>query len=324
MTSSALRTLICAAVLRGRRTCRFICRCLPIQSLQSFTQLTLKSRIADAALDLGPFPQLVITAVLPPFTVSDLYDYWPSSFEFAALGADGDGTSLPLAAVQHQSQTGPASADRMEYWQAFEEGPVQQILTALYACYVPVLRARFRDKLPKLQLETNVTLVTSPSRDAQTVCMGHPAMLFEALIYLQPGNGCFDVSLHEPREAGETHDGLAPLSPEGFRTNRVISLRNNTLVSYLRTANSFHQLSWRSEAVATGHAIVRMQVRLTEDCVDRLYGDDVGMLFRRGLSGHCPWLMPTFDAWRSRSWDSETDTTDAELRPLLDSFERRH
>lgn len=296
----------------------------PIQSLQSFTQLTLKSRIADAALDLSPFPQLVIPAVLPPFTVSDLYDYWPTSSEFAALAEDGDGSSLPLAAVQHKSQTGRASMDRVEYWQAFEEGPVQQILAALYERYVPALRARFRDKLPELQLETNVTLLTRPSRDVETVCMGHPAMLFEALIYLQPGNGYLDVLFHEPRESGETHDGLAPLSPEGFRTNRIVSLNNNTLVSYLRTANSFHQLTWRSEAIAPGHAIVRMQVRLTEDCVDRLYGDDVGMLFRRGLSGHCPWLMPTFDAWRSRSWYSEPNTTDAELRPLLNSFERRY
>lgn len=295
-------------------------------TLQPFTPLSLKSRIADAALDLSPYPHLVMPSVLPPFTVSDLHSYWPNGHDLATPSAGtGNAVSVSLSAFQQwaQGQQDPACVDTADYWRAFADGPVREILTALYGRYLPALRARFQDRLSELQLETNVTLEGGPLPTSQLVHAGHPSLLFEALVCLDPdGAGSIEWSLCEPLEAGDMHDGLAPLTVDAFRPVRTVPLHDNTLVSFLRTANSFHRLALRAQAVAGGHAMIRMQVRLSDDCVASLYGDDVGMLFREGISGHCPWLVPTLEAWRGRSWYCEPGATDTELRPLADSFDR--
>lgn len=288
------------------------------RTLEPITQLTLGGRIAEAALELDPFPHIVLPKVLPSFTIADLHAFWPTKDEFAKREAGMDG-QISLFSAQRRAVDRDKEAAL--YWRAFEAGPVRQIVIALYHRYLPGLRARFGTLLPSLKLQTRITLTQNGVPPSPAVMAGHPATLFAAAIYLNRNSGRHPgVLLYEPLVPAEAEDGLRPMQQEDFRPVLSLPFADNMLVSYLRTANSFHGVATTPHDDRTDRTVVCMQVQLTDECVDEIYGEDVGMLFRDHVSGHCPWLIPTLDAWRARSWDTEPCASKTELQPILESF----
>ena len=211
--------------------------------------------------------------------------------------------------------------DTRSFWRDFAAGPARQAVLSLYRRFLPGLRARFGSRLPELELETFAVLVNCYQRLSVGVHADHPAFLFTAMIYLNNGaERSAGTTFYVPKLGDLSHDGLAYLAHQDFRPIKSLPFTDNTLVGFLRTGNSFHGVEPMAIGAPSERATVNLHVRLTESCVERLYGEDVALLFRERKSGHCPWLLPSLDAWRQADWDDATPATEAELRPLLNSF----
>lgn len=284
--------------------------------------------IAEEVLQRDPFPHLLVPDLLSREQRAAMARHWPQEADFTTY-SDGHQRKLGEAGrfgLYIMGSAAGAATDRLtpaslRYWRERGAPLMRDAATALYRRYLPALRLRFGAALPELELETFAVLVNCYRRIEVRVHTDHPSFLYTAMLYLNAGaRESAGTSLYTPRQTGFRHEGCGFLERDDFERVRTLPFRDNQLVSFLKTDNSFHGVEPQPLAAATERCTINMHVRLTDACIARLYGTETARCFRERISGRTPVAADALQRWQTLADLSGTPATEAEMRPLLDSF----
>ncbi len=284
--------------------------------------------IADEVLQLAPFPHLVVPDLLAAEARRKVALYWPRESDFATCcdGHDrqpGDAGFFRLQVLG--TAAGMATETMMpvarDFWRGEGAAMLREAAVALYRRYLPALRLRFGAALETLELETFAVLVNCYRRIAVRVHTDHPSFLYTAMVYLNGGaTEAAGTSLYQPLLPGFTHEGCGFLERDDFERVRTLAFRDNQLVSFLKTADSFHGVEARPLAGPTQRCTINLHVRLTDACIARLYGAETARCLRERRSGATPVVTTALQRWHALSEFGGEAASEAELAPLLASF----
>lgn len=242
-----------------------------------------EARIAAAALDVEPFPHLVVDDVLAPDVFADISRYWPASAGFAPTGIPGNGM------FHFELEAGRLAPTAHAFWTEFARGPLAGLVRASLRRFAPIYAAKFgtasRDVSFSLKLQE--ALPGFVDHEVHTHHWHDPHWLFTALLYVDDGGApASGTTLHgvEGLRLGRDDSRLAEIAAKTLQWEdmpeivpvRAPAFRPNRLLVFLDSPVSLHGVApptiGHGSGRAGGRRIVRTHASLPESVIGELFG----------------------------------------------------
>jgi hypothetical protein len=244
-------------------------------------KINIGEKILKCDITQTPFPHIIIKNILGHSNYREMLNSWPDGSLFTTFGGrhdrvHGDPGRFGFYFMGEHANKHLTNLDvnKRNFWENFGDTVIRPATLMLYEKYLPNIRARFKEKILKLELETTAVMLNSYNRLELGIHSDLPNVLFKGLIYVNNGVTVnAGTKLYEVLDDSLFDIGTSFLDKKDCKLLFSVPFESDNFLSFFKTGNSFHGVDKIKLDHPNQRASINFQTILTPASMEKIYGD---------------------------------------------------